>query len=137
MAFTSIADTLVSVIHPDIPQTIEWDKLEGGDLTHANQRFFTSPNVERVYPGRSARDNITTEAHLDPVAHATFIAAGNAGAKFEGAVIKLVSVGVDGVRVGDPDEYKNCIVAKWSPRKGDLNGEDMQKIIIEWEVPAP
>jgi len=137
MGFTSVADTLVSVIHPLIPNTIEWDKLEGGEISHSNQRFYTSPNVERVYGGKSSRDNITTEAHLDPIAHATFIAQLNAGEKFEGTTLKLVSVDAAGVKSGDADEYKNCVVSKYTPRKGDLNAEDMQKIIIEWEVPAP
>lgn len=137
MAYSSVAQTVVTVVHPQIPATIEWDKLEGGDLSHSNQRFYTAPRRERLFPGRSARDNITTEAYLDPVAHADFIEALNAGVKFEGTVIKVQSVDAAGGPVGKADIYNNCIVAKTPPRKVDLNGEDMQKIVIEWEVPAP
>lgn len=136
MPYSSVASTVVTVQHPLIPQTVEWDKFDGGDLNHANQRFFTAPRKERVYAGKSSRDNITLEAHLDPVAHADFIEAGNNGDKFEDAVIKVVSVDASGVPIGKPDVYTRCMVAKWSPRKVDLNAEDMQKIVTEWEVPV-
>ncbi len=137
MPYTSVATSLVAVIHPRIPTTIQWDKFDGAKLTHSNQRFFTAPNEEHVFAGRSARDNITVEAHLDPIAHADFIEAGNAGDKFEGATIKVVSVDAAGVPIGKPDTYTGCIVAGWEPRKVDLNAQDMQKIMVEWEVPAP
>lgn len=137
MPYTSVATSRVTVTHPQIPANIEWDKFDGGDLSHSNQRFYTAPNKERVFPGKSSRDNITTEAHCDPIAHADFIAAGNSGAVFEGAVIKVESVDAAGVPIGKPDTYASCVVAKWAPRKVDLNAEDMQKIVVEWEVPAP
>ena len=129
--------TRVSVVHADIPTTIKWDKMDGGDLSHTNSRFFVAPLEEVVWEGRSARDNITVEAHLDPVAHASFIKAGNSGSKFKNATIKVESLDTAGIPVGEPDTYTGCAVAKWSPRKSDLNAEDMQKIMIEWEVPAP
>lgn len=137
MAYSSVAQTLVSVVHPSIPQTIDWDKLDGGKLTHSNQRFYTKPNVEQVFGGKSARENITTEAYCDPVAHADFLQALNSGVKFEGTVIKLVSVDAAGSPIGKPDEYVGCVVAEADPRKGDLNSEDMQKIVVVWEVPSP
>jgi hypothetical protein len=137
MGYSSVATSTVSVVHPQIPATIEWDKFDGGDLSHSNQRFYTAPNKEQVFGGKSARDNVTVEAFLDPVAYADFIEAGNAGEKFAGAVIRVQSVDAAGIPVGKADEYKACVVSKWTPRKVDLNGEDMQKIIIEWEVPSP
>ena len=137
MPNTSVFDSVVTVQHPRIPQTIEWDKFDGGDLNHANQSFYTAPRKEKKYPGRTTRDNVTLEAHLDTVAHADFVEAGNTGDKFEGATIKVVSVDGAGAPIGKPDIYTGCIVAKWTPRKVDLNAEDMQKIMIEWEVPAP
>src|SRR5574343_1652252 len=135
--YSSVATTVVTIQHARIPKSIEWDKLDGGDLTHANQKFYTAPNTQRTFGGRSSRDNITTEAYLDPVAYADFIEAGNTGDKFENATINVQSVDAAGVPVGKPDTYTGCIVGKWSPRKVDQNGEDMQKIVIEWEVPAP
>lgn len=137
MPYSSVATSLVTVIHPRIPSTIEWDKFEGADLSHTNQTFYTAPRKERKFAGKSTRDNITVEAHLDPIAHADFYEAGNTGDKFENATIKVVSVDSAGVPIGKPDTYTGCMVAKWTPRKVDLNAEYMQKIMVEWEVPAP
>jgi len=137
MGYSSVATSTVSVVHPQIPATIEWDKFDGAELSHTNQRFYTAPNVERVYGGKTVRDNITVEAFLDPEAYADFIEAGNSGQTFAGASIRVSSVDAAGSPIGKPDEYKNCVVARWTPRKVDLNGEEMQKIIVEWEVPAP
>jgi len=138
MPYSSIAKTRVTVIHDRIPKSVKWDKFDGGDLSHSNSRFFVDPSEpEVVWPGKSQRDNITTEAHVDPVAHDGFIQALNAGDKFENAVIRVQSLDSAGLPVGNPDVYKGCLVAKYTPRKVDLNSEDMQKLPIEWEVPSP
>ena len=137
MPYSSVATSLVTVIHPRIPSTVLWHEMSGGKLTHATQEFPVGPRQMKVFRTKSERENIETKAHADPVAHAGFIKALNTGDVFEDAVVKVVSVDSAGVPIGEPDTYTGCAVAKWSPRKSDLNAEDMQKIMIEWEVPAP
>jgi hypothetical protein len=129
----------VTVIHPDIPNTIEWDIMSGGDLTHNNTRYRTDAvGPEKVWNGRKTRDNIQVEAFVDPAAHAGFIAQLNAGYGFVDTTIRVVSLDNAGVEVGEPDTYKGCCVAKYTPRKVDLSSEDLQKLgPIEWEAPAP
>lgn len=135
--YSSLATTVVSVTHPLIPKSIEWSSFEGAKLSHATQKFYTAPNVERTYRGKSSRETATVKAHLDPVAHAGFIAAANAGEVFEGAVIQVQSVDRAGVPIGTPDIYSDCMLTGFPPRQANLNSEDMQMIETEWEVPAP
>ena len=137
MPYSSVATSLVTVIHPRIPSTVLWHEMSGGKLTHATQEFPVGPRQMKVFRTKSERENIETKAHADPVAHAGFIKALNTGDVFEDAVVKVVSVDSAGVPIGEPDTYTGCMVTGYVPRQVNNGGEDMQVIPVEWKVPAP
>ena len=138
MPYTSLARSIVTVTHPEIPQSIEWTDFEGGGLSLNSQRFYTGPKgPEKVFAGRRSRENATTKAYVDPIAHADFLAKLNAGYAFEGAVLTVSSTDAGGNPIGTPDTYKGCQVGQHTPRQVNNNSEEMQIIPVEWEIPAP
>ena len=135
MTFADVAGYEVTVSHASIPASIEWSKAEGGDLTHASQKFrATARGRKQNVPADSERDNITTTCYCDPVAHASFLADLDAGEIFDGTTIAVTYLDKSGVPKGSPRQFTGCSVAKAPGVSADANSEDMAEVVIEWAV---
>lgn len=124
----------VTVQHPLMP-VIDWDKATGGDRTNNTTKVRPAAGKAKVVlAGESEVDNVTTEAYIDPVAHATLLARLASGETFTGATVSRQFIDAAEVPVGAKIEHLNCSVAKFTPPDADANGEDGAKLVIEWMV---
>ncbi len=114
---------------------VEWDKFSGGDLTHSITKLRRTAGAKKeVLSADSEYDNITTEAFVDPEAHADLLVALKQGERFEGATIKVQAIDNAGVPIGKPLEYFECSVASSKLMEADANGEDPSELVVEWAV---
>lgn len=135
MALSTQNRVSVTVSHPSMPQ-IDWDKIAGGDRTNNTTKVRPAAGMPKVVlSGESEVDNVTTEAFIDPLAHANLLASLQAGETFEGAVITRQFIDANGVPVGAALSHLNCSVAKFTPPDADANSEgEGAKLVIEWMV---
>jgi len=134
MALSTQNRVRVTVSHPRLTQ-IEWDKISGGDRTNNTTKVrATAGGPKIVLSGDSEVDNVTTEAFIDPVAHADVLAKLHAGDTFDGATITRQFVDAAQVPVGPALTYQDCSVAKFTPPDADANAEDGAKLVVEWMV---
>ncbi len=114
---------------------VEWATMSGGDLTHSITKLRrTAGAAKEVMSADSEFDNITTEAYVDPAAHADLLVALKAGERFEGSTIRVQAIDNAGIPIGKPVEYFGCSVAKSTLPAADANGEDAAMVSIEWAV---
>ncbi len=137
MALLTQHKNKVSVIGASSPLlgAVDWDKFTGGDLNHSITKLRrTAGAAKEVLSADSEVDNITTEAFIDPAAHADLLVALKNGERFEGTTIRVQAIDNAGIPIGKPLEYTGCSVARFTPPEADANGEDPSKLICEWAV---
>ncbi len=91
MALLTQHKNKVSVIGASSPMlgAVDWDKFTGGDLNHSITKLRrTAGAAKEVLSADSEVDNITTEAFIDPAAHADLLVALKNGERFEGTTIR-------------------------------------------------
>lgn len=114
---------------------IDWDIVDGGSRVHTSTKVRPAAGKKKVVlTGDSEVENVTTEAFVDPVAHAEVLAALNAGETYPGTTITRQFIDAAEVPVGLPLTSQGCAVAKFDPPKADANSEDGVKLVIEWTV---
>ena len=137
MALSTQNKVAVRVVNPDSPLIdIDWDKVDGGARTHNTTKVRArAGGPKQVLVGESEVDNVTTEAYIDPVAHAQLLAELHAGNTFAGSTISRQFIDANGVLIGAKLEHKNCAVVKADHIPGDANSEgDGATLVVEWQV---
>lgn len=114
---------------------VQWATSSGGDISYSISKLRrTAGAVKEVLSADSEIDNVTTEAFVDPAAHATLIKKLKEGTRFEGSTIAVQAIDNAAVPIGQPVEFKGCSVARVGWPESDANGEDPVKLTIEWAV---
>lgn len=126
----------VTVSHPRIPKVLDWDTGSEIKINHATSRMRPAADKAKVVlSGETTVDNITTEAMVDPVRDADFQARVIAGDTFEDATVTYQDIDNAGLPIGKPRRFSGCRAEAVTLSAADANGEDAQKVVIEWAVP--
>lgn len=126
----------VTVSHPRVPKSIDWDVASEPKVNHATSRMRPAADKAKVVlSGETTLDNITTECMVDPVRDADFMQRIIAGDVFEDATITYQDIDNSSIPIGKPRRFSKCRAEAVTLPGADANGEDPQKIVIEWAVP--
>lgn len=117
-----------------LPQ-IEWDKMSGGDRNHSVTKVRTTAGgKKKPLTGDSTVDNVTTEAFIDPVAHAGVLLALHTGQTYAGTTLSRQFIDAAEVPIGNALAFYDCAVTKFTLTDADANGEEGAKLTVEWVV---
>jgi hypothetical protein len=130
-----VAVRVVNPVNPLID--IDWDKADGGARSHNVTKVRARAGGPKlVLTGDSEVENITTEAFIDPVAHAQLLQQLHAGETFSGSTITRQFLDANGVPIpGTKLEHKGCAVVKSESIPADANSDgEGAKLVVEWQV---